>query len=138
MSVNGLEIVTAPTTMVALQVPFVDSFPLFICLSILVQNRNQIIQRGLDFVGLSVLLNTQAGEQDLTATLRIAKRLYSIYRHYQCMCSCTRDSLNIWLDDAPVVRVLQQGTDIESNHESQTTRVSELSINNSSVYSGPA
>ena len=122
----------------SLQVPFVDSFPLFICLSILVQNRNQIIQRGLDFVGLSVLLNTQAGAQDLTATLRVAKRLYSIYRHYQCMCSCTRDSLNIWLDDAPVVRVLQQGTDIESNQESQTTRVSELSINNSSVYSGPA
>ena len=122
----------------SLQVPFVDSFPLFICLAILVQSRNQIMQRGLDFVGLSVLLNTQAGVQDLTATLRIAKRLHSIYRHYQCMCSCTREGLNIWLDDAPVVRVLQQGTDIESNPESRTSHVSELSINNSSVYSGPA
>ena len=122
----------------SLQVPFVDSFPLFICLAILVQSRDQIMQRGLDFVGLSVLLNTQAGVQDLTTTLRVAKRLYSIYRHYQYMCLCTREGTNVWLDDAPVVRDLQQGTDIESNHESRASYVSELSINNSSVYSAPA
>ena len=122
----------------SLQVPFFDSFPLFICLAILVQNRVQIMQRRLDFVGLSVLLNTQAGMQNLPATLRVARHLYSIYRRYQAMCSCTGNGLNIWLDDTPVVTALQ-GTDSGSNRGARTGPNSEpASVNNSDGNTAPA
>ena len=84
----------------SLDVPFSDSFPLFICLSILVQSRKQILQQTLDFVGLSVLLNTQAGVQNLDATLRVAKQLYKTYKEYQVMCfGQNAAALNTWLDD---------------------------------------
>lgn len=122
----------------SLQVPFSNSFPLFICLAILVQNRVQIMQRTLDFVGLSVLLNTQAGMQNLSSTLRVARHLYSIYRRYQAMCSCTGDGLNVWLDDTPVVRALR-GNDSESNRDSRTYRSSDpASVNNSDGNTAPA
>ena len=69
----------------SLQVPIASSFPLFICLAILIQKRAEIMQRRLDFVGLSVLLNTQAGEQELTSTLKVARTLFRMYRSYQCI-----------------------------------------------------
>lgn len=69
----------------SLQVPVSSSFPLFVCLAILVQNRTQIMRERLDFVGLSVLLNAQAGTQDLPTTLRVAQRLLKVYQDYQLM-----------------------------------------------------
>ena len=84
----------------SLSVPFSDSFPLFVCLSIIVQQRGKILRGNLDFVGLSVLLNTQAGAQNLKLTLRIARQLYDRYREYQRLCFGPRFSVyEIWLDN---------------------------------------
>ena len=84
----------------SLSVPFSDSFPLFICLSIIIQQRARILHGNLDFVGLSVLLNTQAGTQNLQRTLRIARQLYGKYREYQRLCFGPRFSVyEIWLDN---------------------------------------
>ena len=84
----------------SLNVPFHDCYSLFICLSILVQNRNEIIRNGGDFYHLSMILNSQAGVQDLDVTLKVALSLYKTYRQYQEMCfgGSGRD-LNTWLDD---------------------------------------
>ena len=84
----------------SLTVPFSDSFPLFICLAIIVQHRGQIIQGNLDFVGLSVLLNMQAGKQKLDRTLYVARQLYTRYREYQRQCFGPRFSVyEVWLDN---------------------------------------
>lgn len=84
----------------SLQLPVSDCFPLFICLSILVQNRAGIMRRSIDFVGLSVLLNTQAGTQDLDVTLAVAKNLYKTYREYQMTIFGSKpEDLDTWLDD---------------------------------------
>ena len=84
----------------SLDLPVSDCFPLFICLSILVQNRTGIMQRNIDFVGLSVLLNTQAGTQDLDETLAVAKKLYKMYREYQMTVFGSKpEDLDTWLDD---------------------------------------
>ena len=84
----------------SLDLPVSDCFPLFVCLSILVQNRAGIMQRNIDFVGLSVLLNTQAGTQDLDMTLDVAKNLYKSYREYQMTIFGSRpEDLDTWLDD---------------------------------------
>ena len=84
----------------SLTVPFSDSFPLFICLSIIIQHRGRILEGNLDFVGLSVLLNTQAGTQNLDRTLRIARQLYERYRGYQRLCFGPRYSVyEVWLDN---------------------------------------
>jgi hypothetical protein len=51
-------------------------------------------------VGLSVLLNTQAGCQNLDLTLRIARQLYAKYREYQRMCFGPRFAVyEVWLDN---------------------------------------
>ena len=92
--------VPAVTRESSLSVPFSDSFPLFICLSIIIQQRGRILCGNLDFVGLSVLLNTQAGTQNLQRTLRIARQLYGKYREYQRLCFGPRFSVyEIWLDN---------------------------------------
>ena len=84
----------------SLTVPFSDSFPLFICLAIIIQQRSRILCGNLDFVGLSVLLNTQAGAQNLDRTLRIARQLYERYRGYQRLCFGPRFSVyEVWLDN---------------------------------------
>jgi hypothetical protein len=84
----------------SLKLPVSDCFPLFICLSILVQNRAGIMRRNIDFVGLSVLLNTQAGTQDLDTTLDVAKNLYKVYREYQMTIFGSKpEDLDTWLDD---------------------------------------
>ena len=84
----------------SLSVPFSDSFPLFICLAIIVQHRSRILHGNLDFVGLSVLLNTQAGAQNLDLTLRIARKLYERYRAYQRLCFGPRFAVyEVWLDN---------------------------------------
>ena len=84
----------------SLAVPFSDSFPLFICLSIIIQHRSQILHNNLDFVGLSQLLNAQAGMQNLDQTLRIAHELYVKYRQYQRLCFGPRFAVyEVWLDN---------------------------------------
>ena len=84
----------------SLELSVSDCFPLFICLSILVQHRVEIMQRNIDFVGLSVLLNTQASSQDLDATLKVARKLYKTYREYQMTFLGSRpEDLDTWLDD---------------------------------------
>lgn len=84
----------------SLTVPFSDSFPLFICLSIIIQHRSQILNDNLDFVGLSQLLNAQAGVQNLDQTLRIARDLYVKYREYQRLCFGPRFAVyEVWLDN---------------------------------------
>jgi hypothetical protein len=84
----------------SLTVPFSDSFPLFICLAIIIQQRSRILGGNLDFVGLSVLLNTQTGAQNLERTLRIARQLYERYRGYQRLCFGPRFSVyEVWLDN---------------------------------------
>lgn len=87
----------------SLAVPVSDCFPLFVCLAILVQNRHQIMRRTTDFVGLSVLLNAQAGRQDIDLTLQVAKRLYKTYRKYQLM-YFGPEYLDYWLDMDGVVK----------------------------------
>ena len=90
----------AITRETSLTVPFSDSFPLFVCLSIIMQHRAQILLGNLDFVGLSILLNTQAGVQNLDVTLRIARELYNKYREYQRLCFGPRFSVyEVWLDN---------------------------------------
>lgn len=49
------------------------------------QSRSQIVKTNLDFVGLSVLLNAQAGMQNLDHTLQVARQLFKMYRYYQRM-----------------------------------------------------
>ena len=90
----------AITQETSLTVPFSDSFPLFVCLSIIIQHRGQILLGNIDFVGLSILLNTQAGVQNLDVTLRIARELYNKYREYQRLCFGPRFSVyEVWLDN---------------------------------------
>ena len=83
----------------SLLVPFSECYSLFICLSILVQNRSEIMQNGADFYHLSMILNAQAGVQDLDTTLKVAHQLYTLYRKYQEMCFGESGQCEIWLDD---------------------------------------
>ena len=84
----------------SLSIPFHECYSLFICLSILVQNRNEIIQDGADFYSLSEILNAQAGMQDLDVTLRVAHSLYRTYRKYQEACfRLSSRKVDCWLDD---------------------------------------
>ena len=81
----------------SLDISFSASFPLFICLAIVVQSRSQIVGTRLDFVGLSVLLNAQAGMQNLDHTLQVARQLFKMYRYYQLMYFGPENG-NRWLD----------------------------------------
>lgn len=83
----------------SLAVPFSDCYSLFVCLSILVQNRHEIIRSNADFYQLSTILNSQAAKQDLDKTLRIARQLYRVYRKYQEMCFGPNGNYDNWLDD---------------------------------------
>ena len=79
----------------SLAVEIQDCFSLFICLSLLVQNRAAILRRRLDFIGLSMLLNSQGGSQDLNRMLDVAKDLLFEYQKYQNWYG----EPNRWLDD---------------------------------------
>ena len=84
----------------SLSIPVSDCFPLFVCMSILSQHRVQIMHPSTDFVGLSVVLNTQAGKQNVEKTLYVARDLYRIYKSYQVdFFGDDGQSLNTWLDD---------------------------------------
>ena len=84
----------------SLSIPVSDCFPLFVCMSILSQHRVRIMHPSTDFVGLSVVLNTQAGKQNVEKTLYVARDLYRIYKSYQVnFFGEDGQSLNTWLDD---------------------------------------
>lgn len=83
------------TRLSSLTVAIQDCFSLFICLSLLVQNRATIFRRQLDFIGLSMLLNQQGGTQDLAKTLALARDLLFEYQKYQNWYGRP----NGWLDD---------------------------------------
>ena len=84
----------------SLSVPFSECYSLFICLSILVQRRDEIMQDSTDFYRLSEILNSQAGSQDLDSTLRVARKLFKTYRNYQeAFCRRNSNSVDCWLDD---------------------------------------
>ena len=80
----------------SLAIPVSDCFSLFVCMAILSQHRLRIMQPSTDFVGLSVILNTQAGRQNVEKTLYIARDLYRIYKDYQM--GYNVQSLDTWLD----------------------------------------
>ena len=112
----------------SLNLPVSDCFPLFICLSILVQHRDEIMQRNIDFVGLSVLLNTQAGTQDLDETLRVARNLYKTYREYQMtFLGSNPEDLDTWLDDDRTVDAEEGGNGHQDpdHHEDRTSIASD-------------
>lgn len=114
----------------SLKIPVSDCFPLFVCMAILAQHRAQIMQRNVDFVGLSQILNSQAGRQDVNKTLYVARDLYRIYRGYQASCSGgDPNALNTWLDDDRVedddrIEEREQGP---VNMNRQTSRDSQIS-----------
>lgn len=83
----------------SLAMPFSDCYSLFVCLSILVQNRHEIIRSNADFYQLSMILNAQAAKQDLDKTLRIAHQLHRVYRKYQGMCFGPNGNYENWLDN---------------------------------------
>jgi len=84
----------------SLSVPFSECYSLFVCLSILVQKRDEIMQDSTDFYRFSEILNSQAGNQDLDITLRVARKLYKTYRSYQeAFCRKNSNNVNCWLDD---------------------------------------
>lgn len=87
----------------SLRVKMADSFSIFVCLAILIKDRTAIMERDVDFVGLSVLLNNQTGSQNLSHILKIARQLHKCYRHYQDIVSRPHlsyaDIYETWLDD---------------------------------------
>ena len=91
----------------SLSICFSECYSLFVCLSILVQNRAAIMDRGTDFYQLSTILNAQAAEQDLDKTLRVAQQLYRIYRKYQETWFGPNGN-NCWLDDPDATRSADQ------------------------------
>lgn len=80
----------------SLSIPIQDCFSLFVCMALLVQNRTTILRRQLDFIGLSMLLNSQCGSQNLTKTLTVARHLLLEYQKYQQWFGRT----NTWLDSS--------------------------------------
>ena len=114
----------------SLTVPVSDCFPLFVCLAILVQNRREIMRRTTDFVGLSVLLNAQAGTQNIDSTLRVAKRLYKTYRKYQ-LGYFGPENLDHWLDSDVVVKEKRGANNGPQETRSRTSQVSDSVFMNS-------
>lgn len=82
----------------SLSVPFSRSFPLFLCLAILCQHRLEIMRERLDFIGLSVLMNNNAGRQELDKTIYFARQLQRQYQHYQKLCFGEGPAHRQWLD----------------------------------------
>ncbi len=89
----------------SLQIKMAEAFSLFVCLAILVKNRNTILSDRLDFVSLSGLLNAQAESQSLPRILKLARHLHKVYYHYQMTYFGNTDvaMFETWLDDPAVV-----------------------------------
>lgn len=83
----------------SLSVPFSDCYSLFVCLSILVQNRVRIINSDADFYQLSQILNSQSAKQNLDRTLNVTHQLYRLYRKYQEMLFGPNGDYDKWVDD---------------------------------------
>lgn len=98
----------------SLQIRVGDAFSLFICLAILVTNRHKIMEEQMDFVAISVLLNSQAGKQKLPLILKVARQLHKVYRSYQQVyfesIKKPYSIFEVWLDDLSVVTMTTPGT----------------------------
>lgn len=90
----------------SLVVSFSECYSLFVCLSILVQNRHKILRSKADFYQLSMVLNSSqaAGKKTLGQTLAVAHQLYRIYRRYQEMCFGPDGDFDKWLDDPEAIQ----------------------------------
>lgn len=77
----------------SLNVRLNESFSLFVCLAILMTHRERIIERQVDFVSLSMILNSET-KSDLDHILKVSRQLYQNYTYYQSI----SDSFT-WLDD---------------------------------------
>ena len=106
----------------SLHIKMANSFSIFVCLAILVKNRSAIMERDVDFVGLSVLLNNQTGSQNLSHILKIARQLHKLYRHYQDIVSSHKPHLNYadvyetWLDDPALTTPTTNTGTVDSNY----------------------
>ena len=65
----------------SLQIHMADAFSLFVCLAILIANRESIMEEQTDFVRISLLLNTQLGSVTLPHILKVARQLHKTYHH---------------------------------------------------------
>jgi hypothetical protein len=67
----------------SLNIKMEDSFSLFVCLALLVIGRETILSREMDFMTLSVHLNSLTGSYTLSHILRVARNLHKKYREFQ-------------------------------------------------------
>ena len=79
----------------SLQIKISNNYSLFICLAILINHRTEILEQEMDFVNLSMVINSD-GSQNLSVILKLARQLRSIYAQYQAICS---DTSELWLDE---------------------------------------
>lgn len=76
------------------------SFPLFICLAILLNHRWQIMHEQIDFIGISGLLNDNMGNLELNMCLEKAKLLKQQYHFLQKeRFGLRQDSFSRWLTE---------------------------------------
>ena len=99
----------------SLQIHMADAFSLFVCLAILIANREAIMEEQTDFVRISVLLNTQLGSVTLPHILKVARQLHKTYRHFQSIYIKPRmykdvEIFETWLDDLRYVAMETPGT----------------------------
>ena len=102
----------------SLRIKMADAFSLFVCLAILVKNRQAIMAERMDFVGLSVLLNSQTENQPLAHILKIARQLHETYHSYQKMYFPSHDQrdarmFETWLDDLSALSFLSESSHIQ-------------------------
>ena len=82
----------------SLHIKISSNYSLFICLAILISHRTELLEREMDFVNLSIVLNSD-GSQNLPVILKLARRLRNIYAQYQAIYSNASDeSEELWLD----------------------------------------
>ena len=93
----------------SLKIKMADSYSLFVCLALLVANRDAILSNNMDFVALSVHLNTHAGSISLHRILQIARSLHKTYKEFQYSYYSRRfvssNPYETWLDDLVAVSV---------------------------------
>jgi len=82
------------------QTKFEISFPLFVCLAVLLAHRWQILHEQIDFIGISMLLNDDLGRLELKKCLDMARWLKQHYHFLQQeRFGYNYDSFSKWLTD---------------------------------------
>ena len=99
----------------SLQIHMADAFSLFVCLAILITNREAIMEQQTDFVRISVLLNTQLESVTLPHILKVARQLHKTYRYCQSIYTKPRMNKDVeifetWLDDLRCIVMETPGT----------------------------